>query len=62
MISVIKTYDSDVAVKLGGCDSCGCHEDLIHVAGQLTCSIQCTDELYAGVLDKKKSRAHTRGD
>lgn len=24
----------------------------IHVAGQLTCSIQCTDELYAGVLDK----------
>lgn len=34
----------------------------IHVAGQLTCSIQCTDELYAGVLDKKKRRAHTRGD
>ena len=34
----------------------------IHVAGQLTCSIQCTDELYAGVLDKKKIRAHTRGD
>lgn len=34
----------------------------IYVAGQLTCSIQCTDELYAGVLDKKKRRAHTRGD
>ena len=34
----------------------------IHVAGQLTCSIQCTDELYAGVLDKKKRRAHTRSD
>lgn len=34
----------------------------IHVAGQLTCSIQCIDELYAGVLDKKKRREHTRGD
>lgn len=32
MISVIKTYDSDVAVKLGGCDSCGCHEDLVTVS------------------------------
>lgn len=31
MISVIKTYDSDVAVKLGGCDSCGCHEDVIAI-------------------------------
>lgn len=32
MISVIKTYDSNVAVKLGGCDSCGCHEDLVTVS------------------------------
>lgn len=32
MISVIKTYDSNIAVKLGGCDSCGSHENLVTVS------------------------------
>lgn len=72
MDKLVKTWEKECSPGHRKCLVCG--KDFIpnsvewdadyhiHVAGQLTCSIQCTDELCAGVLDKKKRRAHTRGD
>lgn len=73
MDKLVKTWEKECSPGHRKCLVCGKEfvpnqitYDMVsgkyHVTGQLTCSIRCTDELYAGVLDKKKRRAHTRGD